>query len=184
MLRPTNAGNTMTFFTITTFNKLQLKPLVCTASPLPPSWAVLQRNSLTFSLYVPRERQWLHQRLSLAVVRGNTASILACVQVWSDFSHLQCITMLHVPACHLPHFNELAIAFRIMSVFSGSFSVFSMFFYAFCKASAQYCFAPHLYFSNFSSDRFISPLVFGKFNLPTPATAFSLFLWSSDSYAV
>jgi len=29
----------------------------------------------------PRKRQWLHQRLSLAVVRGNTASILACVQV-------------------------------------------------------------------------------------------------------
>jgi len=30
----------------------------------------------------PRERQWawLHQRLFLAVVRGNTASILACVQ--------------------------------------------------------------------------------------------------------
>jgi len=28
-----------------------------------------------------RERQWLHQCLSLAVVRGNTASILACVQV-------------------------------------------------------------------------------------------------------
>jgi len=29
----------------------------------------------------PRERQWLHQRLSLAVVRGNAASILACTQV-------------------------------------------------------------------------------------------------------
>jgi len=29
----------------------------------------------------PRERQWLHQRLSLAVVKGNAASILACVQV-------------------------------------------------------------------------------------------------------
>jgi len=29
----------------------------------------------------PREGQWLHQRLSLAVVRGNTTSILACVQV-------------------------------------------------------------------------------------------------------
>jgi len=29
----------------------------------------------------PREGQWLHQRLSLAVVRENTASILACVQV-------------------------------------------------------------------------------------------------------
>jgi len=27
----------------------------------------------------PRECQWLHQRLSLAVVRGNGASILACV---------------------------------------------------------------------------------------------------------
>ena len=26
-----------------------------------------------------RECQWLHQRLSLAVVRGNAASILACV---------------------------------------------------------------------------------------------------------
>jgi len=29
----------------------------------------------------PRECQWLYQRLSLAVVRGNAASILACVQV-------------------------------------------------------------------------------------------------------
>ena len=29
----------------------------------------------------PRECQWLHQCLSLAVVRGNAASILACVQV-------------------------------------------------------------------------------------------------------
>jgi len=36
----------------------------------------------------PREHQWLHQRLSLAVARpkGNAASILACVQVWSDFT--------------------------------------------------------------------------------------------------
>jgi len=29
----------------------------------------------------PRECQWLHQRLSLAVVRGNAGSILACVRV-------------------------------------------------------------------------------------------------------
>jgi len=29
----------------------------------------------------PRGRQWLHQCLSLAVVRGNAASIFACVQV-------------------------------------------------------------------------------------------------------
>ena len=34
----------------------------------------------------PRECQWLHQRLSLAVVRGNAASILACVRVWSNFT--------------------------------------------------------------------------------------------------
>ena len=34
----------------------------------------------------PRERQWLHQRLTLAVARGNAASILACVQVWSNFT--------------------------------------------------------------------------------------------------
>ena len=34
----------------------------------------------------PRECQWLHQRLSLAVARGNAVSILACVQVWSDFT--------------------------------------------------------------------------------------------------
>jgi len=30
----------------------------------------------------PREHQWLHHRLSLALARGNAASILACVQVW------------------------------------------------------------------------------------------------------
>jgi len=29
----------------------------------------------------PSECQWLHQHLSLAVARGNAASILACVQV-------------------------------------------------------------------------------------------------------
>jgi len=32
------------------------------------------------------------------VVRGNTASILACVQVWSDFSHLQCISQCSCPS--------------------------------------------------------------------------------------
>jgi len=36
-------------------------------------------NKLVDILGDPRERQCLHQRLSLAVVRGNTASILACV---------------------------------------------------------------------------------------------------------
>ena len=45
-----------------------------------------------------RERQWLHQLLSLAVIRGNIASILACVQVWSHFSHLQCINQCSCPS--------------------------------------------------------------------------------------
>ena len=89
MLRPTNAGNTMTFLTFITFNQWQSKPLVCMANPLPHlelSW-----NETRWHFGRPRERQWLHQRLSLAVERGNTLSILAFAQVWSDFSHPQCI---------------------------------------------------------------------------------------------
>ena len=73
----------------------------------------------------PRERQWLHQRLSLAVVRGNTASILACVQIWSDFSHPQCINQCSCSS--LASLQWIAMAYR-MSVFSVSFIVFSMFF--------------------------------------------------------
>ena len=73
----------------------------------------------------PRERQWLHQCLSLAVVRENTASILACVQAWSDLSHPQCINQCSCPS--LASLQYTAIAFR-MSVFSVSFIVFSMFF--------------------------------------------------------
>ena len=50
----------------------------------------------------PRERQWLHQCLSLAMVRGNAASILACVQVWSyvtcSFSScIWCTDLHHCP---------------------------------------------------------------------------------------
>jgi len=73
----------------------------------------------------PREGQWFHQRLSLDVVRGNTASILACVQVWSDFSHPQCINQCSCPS--LASLQWIAIAFR-MSLLSVSFIVFSMFF--------------------------------------------------------
>ena len=76
----------------------------------------------------PRERQWRHQRLSLAVIRGNTASIFAGVQVWSDFSHPQCINQCSCPS--LASLQCIAIAFR-MSEFSVSFSVFSMFFIMF-----------------------------------------------------
>jgi len=73
----------------------------------------------------PSERQWLHQRLPLAVVRGNTASILVCVQVWSDFSHHQCINQCPCPS--LASLQCIAIALR-MSVFSVSVIVFGMFF--------------------------------------------------------
>ena len=74
-----------------------------------------------------REGQWLHQRLYLAVVRENTASILAWVQVWYDFSHPQCINQCSCPS--LASLQWIAIAFR-MSVFSMSF-VLSMFFLCF-----------------------------------------------------
>jgi len=77
------------------------------------------------SISDPRVRQWLHQRLSLAVVRGNTASIMACVQVWYDFSHPQFISQCSCPS--LAFLQWIAIAFQ-MSVFSVSFIVFSMFF--------------------------------------------------------
>jgi len=75
--------------------------------------------------WYPREWQWLHQCLSLAMVRGNTASLLACVQVWFDFSHLQCSNQCSCPS--LASLQWIAIAFR-MSLSSMSFIVFSMFF--------------------------------------------------------
>ena len=74
-----NAKNIMTSKAIRTYNQWQLRPLVCMAGPQP------LLNGLAKKLVDvsgdPRECQWLHQRLSLAVVRGNAASILACVQV-------------------------------------------------------------------------------------------------------
>jgi len=68
MLRPTNAGNTMTFLTIITFNQLQSKPLVCMAIPLPPSWAVSQRNLLIFQ----------------ATPEKDSGSTSACLWPWSE----------------------------------------------------------------------------------------------------
>ena len=52
----------------------------------------------------PREKQWFHQRLS-AVVRGNAASILACVQVCGLILAIL-IVLTSVAARHLPLFNE------------------------------------------------------------------------------
>ena len=80
MLRLTNAGNAKTFLTIINFNQLQSKPLVCTAKSTAPFLSCLAKKLVDIS-GDPREGQWLDQRLSLAVVRGITASILACVQV-------------------------------------------------------------------------------------------------------
>ena len=80
-LRLQNAKNTMTFKAITTFNQLQLKPLVIMACP-PPLLSGLAKKLVMSG--DPREHQWLHQRLSLAVVKRTTASTLACVQVWSN----------------------------------------------------------------------------------------------------
>jgi len=102
------------------------------------------------------------RHLSLAVVRGNTTNmfVLACVQVWSDFSHPQRIKWL-INQCSCPSLASLqwiAIAFR-MSAFSVSFVCCLQYvFYAFCKAFAvQCCFAPFLtmltnliFFVNFS----------------------------------
>ena len=51
MLKLKNAKNTMTLI-ITAFNQLQLRPLVCMASPLPLFWVALQRN-LLICLVIP-----------------------------------------------------------------------------------------------------------------------------------
>jgi len=112
----------MTFLTIATFNQLQSIPLVYGKSTA-PFLSCLAKKLVDISGH-PRKRQWLHQCLSLAVVRGNTAS-MACVQVRSDFSHPQCINQCS--CLSLASLQCIAIAFR-MSVSSVSFIVFSMFF--------------------------------------------------------
>ena len=121
-------------------HQLQSKPLVLVynGKPTAPFLSCLAKKLVDIS-GDPRERQWLHQCLSLAVVRGNAASTLACVQVWSDFSHPYCINQCS--CLSLDSLQCIAIAFR-MSMFSVSFIIFSMYIYAFYKASVQYCFAP------------------------------------------
>ena len=67
----------------------------------------------------PRERQWLHQRMSLAAASGNAASILACVQVWSNLPvlFLAAVNVLTtITAYHLPLYQCVATAFRILVV--------------------------------------------------------------------
>jgi len=72
----------------------------------------------------PRERQWHHQRLSLAVVRGNAASILACVQVSSNFTcsfsccfqrtdHHHCLTITTITAQLKYNITEMQMCIKI-----------------------------------------------------------------------
>jgi len=81
------------------------------------------------------ELQWLHQCLSLAMVTGNTASILAWVQVWSDFSHPQRINQCFYLT--LVFFQWILIAFCLFVFFVGFIA-----FHMFCTLSSprQYCF--------------------------------------------
>ena len=71
----------------------------------------------------PRERQWLHQRLFVAVTRGNAARILACVKFDLTSSVIFLVSfnvLISIAACHLPLCQCIAIAFRIL-VLSVSF---------------------------------------------------------------
>jgi len=52
----------------------------------------------------PRERQWLHQRLSLAVVRGNTARIFDWPVCKFDLVLAIFRPLTSVPTRHLPLF--------------------------------------------------------------------------------
>jgi len=85
-LRMQNANNTMTSKAFTTFNQWQLRPLVYVKSTgvhgksIAPFLSGLAKKLVDVST-APRSDQGLHQHLSPAVVRGTTASILACVQV-------------------------------------------------------------------------------------------------------
>ena len=113
MLRPTNARNTMTFLTITTFNRepvaIETTGVTVYGKSTAPLFKLLSclAKKLVDISGDPREWQWLHQRLSLAMVRGNTtSSILACVQLWSDFRHPPQSSLTSVPARHLHFINE------------------------------------------------------------------------------
>ena len=89
-MRLTNAENTMTSLKIITFNQLDLKPLVCMARPLP-----------FFEL--PYKRTSWHVGWSQGLTVAPPAVVSGCgqgercqyntglMQVWSCFSHPQCI---------------------------------------------------------------------------------------------
>jgi len=78
MLRPKNAGNTNDLLDNYYFQPVAFKTTGVHGKPTAPLLSIIAKKLVDIS-GDPREGQWLHQRLSLVVVRGNTASILACV---------------------------------------------------------------------------------------------------------
>jgi len=76
----TKCQNITTSKAITTFNQWQFETTGVYGKSTAPFLSGLMKKLVEVS-GDPRELQWLHQRLSLAVARGNAASILACVQV-------------------------------------------------------------------------------------------------------
>ena len=118
----TNTENTMTFLTIVAFNQLQSEPLVCRASSPPLFW--LTCKGTCWYVRWPQGVIVAPLALALVVVRGNTASILACVHVWSCFSHPQYSNQCCCPP--LASFQWIAIVLRLFA-FSVNFVAFWMF---------------------------------------------------------
>ena len=117
----------MTFLTFITFNQLQSKPLVCTASPLPPSWAVLQRNLLTFRA-TPGSEVAPPAPISGHGQREHNTAIIYWPVCKFDLILATLSQCINQCSClSLTFLQWIAIASR-MSVFSVSFIVFSMFF--------------------------------------------------------
>jgi len=116
-LRPQNAKNIMTSKEITTYNQWQLRPLVCMASPLPLFWVVLRRN-LLMCLATPGSASgstnvcpWLWSREMLSahwpVCKFDlTLHVLFLVAAFN--------VLITITAYHLPLYQCVAIAFRIL----------------------------------------------------------------------
>ena len=129
MLRPTNARNTMTFSSWQLnyyFQPVAIETTGVYGKSTAPVLNCLAKKLVDIA-GDPREQQWLRQHLSLAMVRGNTASIGLCGSLvdLTLATLSQCINQCSCPSFASLHFID--IGFR-MSVFSVSFIAFSMFF--------------------------------------------------------
>jgi len=116
-LRPQNAKNIMTFKAITTYNQWQLRPLVCMASPPPLFWVVLRRG-LLMCLVTPGSANgstsvcfWLWSRETLPAYWtvcefDLTLRVIFLVAAFN--------VLITITAYHLPLYQCVAIAFRIL----------------------------------------------------------------------